>query len=123
METKKFPVQDVLSVAKGKMLSTSLSGIQDICGYMLGTEIYTSQIPAALRICMPEILRQYPYFSEIDFNAQVQDFDNWISEMQQTFGAEIPIMPSTPNEHSISNPIQAFRDIRENPQQYTKSDN
>lgn len=106
MEGRNFPVEDALSIVKDEVLSSNgISGICKICSFMLGQELYLSQIPTAASICAPELLRQYPYFSKIDHSGvNEENLREWIFEMQQIFGPKVLIKPFPKGKYALTKP-------------------
>ena len=71
----KFHIGDVLSITTGKMVSpTGMDGIYKILNFMTGEDLYTHQLPRAMRVCAPHLLQQHPQLAE------VQTIDTEISE-------------------------------------------
>jgi hypothetical protein len=64
MITKTFHISDVLSVTTGRLVSTRhMGGIYEILNWMTGDELFTHQLPRAMRQCVPLLLKSFPELS------------------------------------------------------------
>lgn len=58
---KNFHVSDLLSVTTGRMVSSRhMTGIYQILNFLTGDDLYTHQIPRAMRECRPWLQSQFP---------------------------------------------------------------
>lgn len=70
MKTKEFHLGDILSVLTGRLVSPKgLQGYYDVINFMVGSILFTTQIPRAHEVCKPYLLNQLPQLGspEIDF--------------------------------------------------------
>ena len=59
---KKFHISDVLSVTTGRLVSSRhMDGIYEILNFLTGDNLFTHQLPRAMRECEPWLKSQFPY--------------------------------------------------------------
>lgn len=91
--TRDFPIAAILSVV-GHRLLAPISGVHDILDFMTGEEIYTHQIPRAMGICRPELLRQNPQFAGYDDSSVTpENWREWLDSQTQIFGTSLRVAP------------------------------
>jgi allophanate hydrolase subunit 1 len=62
---KTFHISDVLSITTGKLVSSRhIDGIYDILNFLTGDNLYTHQLPRAMRECKPWLRSQFPSIME-----------------------------------------------------------
>ena len=62
---KSFHISDVLSVTTGRLVSSRhMDGIYDILNFLTGDNLYTHQLPRAMRECKPWLRSQFPSIME-----------------------------------------------------------
>ena len=58
---KQFHISDVLSVTTGRLVSSRhIDGIYEILNFLTGDELFTHQLPRAMRECEPWLRMQFP---------------------------------------------------------------
>lgn len=58
---KKFHISDVLSVTTGRLVSSRhMDGIYEILNFLTGDNLFTHQLPRAMRECEPWLKMQFP---------------------------------------------------------------
>ena len=59
---KRFHISDILSVTTGRLVSSRhMEGIYDILNFITGDNLFTHQLPRAMRECEPWLKTQFPY--------------------------------------------------------------
>ena len=59
---KQFHISDVLSVTTGRLVSSRhMEGIYEILNFLTGDNLFTHQLPRAMRECEPWLRSQFPY--------------------------------------------------------------
>ena len=105
----KYHLSDILSVTTGKLLSSRhVSGIYDILNYMTGENLFTHQLPRALKSCTPHILKQYPQLAKIEFDIELQNENTiliWLQKQIKKYGDYLEITPLTAGEYEAQDPI------------------
>ena len=89
--SKTFFIEEVLSVVGDVKLVEDFSKIFDVVEHIIGKRTLTHELPKALDICIPELLRQYPNFKNIDFNVTEENYTEWLQDKISIFGDMIAI--------------------------------
>jgi hypothetical protein len=59
---KEFHISDVLTVTTGRLVSSRhMDGIYEILNFLTGDNLFTHQLPRAMRECEPWLKTQFPY--------------------------------------------------------------
>lgn len=113
MTTKTFPLGTVLSITTGIMLAPNgVGGIYEILNHMAGDNLYTHQLPRAMRECAPYLLKQFPQLAKVDASAVKQD--NWadfMNDLSQRYPAEFAVEPLPPGEHYEIDPVSELAEM------------
>ena len=73
---KKFHLGTNLTITHDKLLSPDLmTGVYDILNFMTGDNLFTHQLPRAMRECKPSLFKQLPFLKKI--NIDRVNKDNW----------------------------------------------
>lgn len=83
-QTKTFSLAAVLTVITGRLLS-DMGVVYSILNHITGDEIYTHQIPRALKATQPWLLKCFPELRPVP--ACLKNLDSWI-ERDRTGGHE-----------------------------------
>ena len=106
---REFTLGDILSVISGQLLSErGVGGVYDILNYMTGDNIYTHQIPRALDECAPALEQQLPELAEVqipELNRDWKQLSSWLGEMALKLGEKHQVMPLSPEDHDVINPL------------------
>ena len=106
----KFHIGDVLSITTGKMVSpTGMDGIYKILNFMTGEDLYTHQLPRAMRVCAPHLLQQHPQLAEvqtIDTEISESDFKLWLIEQIAMYGKELLVEPLPKDAYQSMHPVE-----------------
>ena len=89
--SKIFFIEEVLSVVGDVRLVDEFSKIFDVVEHIIGKRPLTHELPKALDICIPELLRQYPDFKNIDFNVTEENYTKWLQDKIIKFGDMIVV--------------------------------
>ena len=58
---KTFHISDVLSVTTGRLVSSRhMGGIYEILNFLTGDNLFTHQLPRAMKECLPWLRTQFP---------------------------------------------------------------
>jgi hypothetical protein len=96
MNTRTFDLGDILSIADRRLVSPrGMAGIYDILNFMTGDNLFTHQVPRAIRECQPELLRQHPQLAAIDKGRKLtaETVPGWLATQKRLFGNELPVAP------------------------------
>ena len=62
---KEFHISDVLSVTTGRLVSSRhMDGVYDILNFLTSDDLFTHQLPRAVRECEPWLRTQFPQLME-----------------------------------------------------------
>lgn len=78
-----FPLADVLSVVTGRLLCP-IDRVYTLLNFLIGADIYTHQIPTAMRQVFPALVRQYPFLTAAPLTAAVGRLDGHLSSTGDT---------------------------------------
>lgn len=68
MNTKEFSLGAVVTVITGRMLVTDIGDVYKILNFMCKDELFTHQLPRAIKECKPYLLEQFPQLNSFDKN-------------------------------------------------------
>lgn len=105
--SKHFHIGDILSITGEKLVSPRLiSGVYDILNYMTGDELYTHQLPRAMRECRPHLLKKYPQLAAVDESGVTPEtWRAWLDDRIAEFGETLPVDPLPEHAHEFIDPI------------------
>lgn len=85
------------------MSTRHMDGIYDILNFMTGDELFTHQLPRAMKQCAPELLQQHPQLSAVvcDWSPQNDEtaIRNWLQQQTDKFGESLDVSPLRQYEH------------------------
>lgn len=108
METRNFHLGDILTVTTGCLVSPrKIEGVYDILNFMTQDDIYTHQIPRAMKECKPNLLKQHPQLSDVDASKVTpKNWQQWLSEQVAKFGGYLPVQQLPETDHLVKNPVE-----------------
>lgn len=91
MRRREFPLGDVLSVVKGRLLSRSdrpIEAVYELLEFMTGSCINRAQFFPATKMCCPALLGQHPQLGgmEVPRFDGYEQFVEWMTEQERRFG-------------------------------------
>ncbi len=110
---KKFHLSDILTITTGRLLSNrGMDGVSDILNFLTTDDIFTHQIPRAMKICHPFVLQQLPQLNRVgDGPTSNEELDVWLNEQYSTFGEELELEPIPPMAWLSRDPVQELEEI------------
>jgi hypothetical protein len=109
MYEKQFHISDILSITTGRLLSTRhMDGIYDILDFLSQDELYTHQLPRAMKEFQPYLLEQFPQFVDIDKDLTQENCGVWLQKQTVKFGEMFVVTISFEDIkrlHSYNNPL------------------
>ena len=85
---KLFHISDVLSVTTGRLLSTRhMEGMYDVLNFLTGDNLFTHQIPRAMRECQPWLEAQFPQLYGAEMQTLLLALD---ASIQKLWSSEDP---------------------------------
>ena len=128
-EKREFHVGDVLSVVTGRLVSPSgIGGIYKILNFMTGDNLFTHQLPRAMRECRPHLFKQFPtrlssedveeaelcldvMFKGIDDDDKDNALKYWLELCVEVFGETFLVEPIPRSAHEVVDPISELSDM------------
>lgn len=101
----KFTLGEVLSITTGKLLCP-MGGVYKILNHMTGDNLFTHQLPRAMREMQPHLLAQFPQLAAI--NAEVVTTENWgpwLHDQVLEYGNEFDVKPAPEHAHEFIEPL------------------
>lgn len=79
MNTKRFPLCDVLSISNGRLCG-KMDGVYKILNWMTNDELFTHQLPRAMRECQPFLLLRFHDLQYANTGAANNTLDKLIAD-------------------------------------------
>ncbi|MEU5976366.1 hypothetical protein [Streptomyces sp. NPDC047315] len=111
MESRAFPLADILSVTTPTLLSRrGMDGLTDLLSWMTGEPLQRHQLLRAGDECAPALLQQHPQLVGIvpPPGLDRADLYAWLVEQERIHGAELTVTPLT--EWTRQHPVQELVD-------------
>lgn len=123
----KFYISDILSITTGKLLSRDgIGGVYKILNYMTRDNLFTHQLPRAMRECHPWLIRQHSWLDSPEMKDAVVELDRalaaatsvsraetvvaeWIFSMGEKHGAMLEVEPIPMDDHDVIDPIEELK--------------
>lgn len=105
---REFPVLDILSVLRDRMLSNQgMAGYYALLKFMTGDVVETPQIPRVQAECVGDLALQHPDLAQISIPESFPDdvaIKRWQSVISFCFPGETrPVSPLKPDDHTSMN--------------------
>ena len=104
---REFHIGDILTITTGKLLSPRMmDGMYDILNYMTGDNLFTHQLPRAMRECQPWLIEQYPQFKDLvvpEFE-NPEMYDDFVKRCARKYGETFSVRPLI--AHEFIDPIE-----------------
>lgn len=106
----KFPLGAVLSVLTGKLLTRD--GMRDVYGilsHMVGRQLFTHELPMAVRECAPFLQAAFPNLAGITgANVNPQNLRSWLAAREKLFGNSFEVPKLEKSTLKDLNPTVSF---------------
>jgi hypothetical protein len=118
MTTRTFHLGDILTVTSGGRLVSprGMDGVYDILNWMTGDNLFTHQLPRALRECEGALLAQHPDLAAVTVpdeftggNSAEEAVARWLAEQITVYGETREVEPLAAEEHTRINPLTELR--------------
>jgi len=110
---REFHIGTILSITQDRLISPDgVDGLYAILNYMTGDNLYTHQLPRAMRECRPWLLRQHPQLA--GFDGDEINRDNWqdhIARAVAMYGERLSVDPIPADDHERIHPVQELVDM------------
>jgi hypothetical protein len=114
--TRDFHLSDILCITDGRLVSSrGMDGIYDILSFMTGEQLFTHQLPRAMRSCQPALLAQHPQLAatvEPESKLDPGTVPAWVAKQVAKFGETLPVTSLA--EWQSKNPIQELAEMLPN---------
>jgi hypothetical protein len=115
MKMKHFHLGDVLTITTGRLVSPRhIGGVYDILNYMTRDNLFTHQLPTAMKECAPWLLRQHPQLAEVPvpekFNGK-EHIEEWLGEQVKVYGETLEVKPIPQDDHDQKNPLTELEEM------------
>lgn len=103
--TRTFPLGEVLSIITGKLLC-DIGGVYRVLNFLTGEELYTHQIPRAMRVCQPFVAWLHPDLAALDWSGvNTSNWQAWLGAQVARFGPTRELAPLSPHAYEPQDPI------------------
>jgi len=114
--SRDFHLGDILSITTGRLVSPRhIGGVHDILNYMTGDNLFTHQLPRAMRECQGPLLAQHPDLAAVetpeDFGGK-EGVDAWLAAQVALFGAARPVAVLAAEDHTRMDPLTELQAMR-----------
>lgn len=105
MSAREFKLGQVLSVTHDRLLCP-IADLYEILNFLTGDNLFTHQLPRAMRECRPSILSAHPRLSEVDVTSVTpENWKDWLAEQVVEFGPLVSLLPLKDGEHEFIDPL------------------
>ena len=101
----KFTLGQVLSITTGKLLC-EIGGVYAILNHMTGDNLFTHQLPRAMRECAPHLLKQFPQLAAVNAEAgTAENWAVWLHDQVLEYGNEFEVSKLPEHAHEFIDPL------------------
>ena len=114
MSARTFDLADVLTVTTGRVLCP-IGDMYDVLNFLTGGNLFTHQLPRAMRESAPAIYAQHPDLADIALPESWDDEADviaWLAEQVARFGATRDLTPMDPADHTHIDPLDELAMMR-----------
>lgn len=115
--TKPFHIGDILSVTTGCLVSPrGIAGVYDILNYLTGEDLYTHQLPRAMRACRPALIAAFPQLAAADMRGVTPyNHDARLAAAVATYGETLPVATLARGTYARQEPIAELLEMTDKP--------
>lgn len=109
----KFHISQILTVTTGIMVSNNgMEGVYGILNHMTGDNLFTHQLPRALRECKPHLLKEHPDLNDVDASEVTPDnVTEWVADKVRKYGEYRSVEKLPDGVHEQIDPISEAEDM------------
>ena len=119
VEERCFPLGEILTVTTEKLVARNgMSGVCKILNFVTGDDVYTHQIPRAMRTCKPHLLTQFPQFTQVevphfegDGESRKGAVSGWLTEQEAEFGTTLSVRPIPAGAYEHVDPVEELQEM------------
>jgi hypothetical protein len=122
-EQQAFDLGDILSITTGCLVAArGICAVTEILNYMTGDDLFTHQLPRALRAAAPAIIEQHPQLADVQFLPPPLDWEidavrayieRWLDQVKAQYGETLSLAPMA--EWEYLNPLEELAAMTEKP--------
>jgi hypothetical protein len=117
MDTKRFPLRDVLTVTTGRLISTggNMDGLYNILNWMTDDNLFTHQLVRASEEAEPILFEDFPELKNIQVPEDLSDETKilaWLDSIKEEFGTTRVVRRIPKEQHQNIDPITELLDMR-----------
>ena len=105
LTAREFPLGVVLSITTGKLLC-QIGDVYDILNFLTGDNLFTHQLPRAMRECRPSILAAHPRLADVDAGmVNETNWQSWLADQVIEHGPSVELWPVSDGTHEFIDPL------------------
>ncbi len=110
---QEFCLGEVLTITTGIMLSPSgMEGIYKILNFMTADELFTHQLPRAMRECRPYLLEQFPQLTNINADGITpENYTSRLNEWIVKYGDKFLVRKIISDNHKRIDPREELKQM------------
>ena len=110
---REFSLGDVLCVSTGRLVSRrGMDAVYDVLNFLTRDNLFTHQLPRALRECQPWVIRQHPQLAAVDASAvNAENLETWLLEQEARFGSTLQLEPIPRDDHTVRDPLAEIAEM------------
>jgi len=110
---REFSLGDVLCVSTGRLVSRrGMDAVYDVLNFLTRDNLFTHQLPRALRECQPWVIRQHPQLAAVDASAvNAENLETWLLEQEARFGSTLQPEPIPRDDHTVRDPLAEIAEM------------
>lgn len=109
METKEFPLADVMSATTGRLVSPrGIQGVYEVLNWMTGEGVFTHQLPRIGKEAALVVLAAHPQLAQAYIEAKKVNRDNWMewsATWTERYGETLSVPKMTTGQHERIDPV------------------
>lgn len=112
---REFPIESVLTVATGFCLypGKAFGKVYELLNWMTRDNLFTHQLPRAMKECQPWLLRQHPQLYTIEASALTVDhWEEWLIEQRDSLGDTVRVERIPQDDHDRIDPVEELLQMR-----------
>mgnify|MGYP001611083412 CR=1 FL=1 len=100
-----FTLGEVLSITTGKLFCP-IGVVYKILNHMTGDNLFTHQLPRAMREMQPHLLAQFPQLAAVNAEpVTTENWQAWLRDQVLEHGDEFDVKPAPEHAHEFIDPM------------------
>lgn len=89
-----FHLRDILPFAAGRIINqNNVGGVFELAEYLVGSPVWTENLPRVIRMSRPYVLEQLPSLRDIVFDVPPEAYRWWVCGLAEKHGDLLPLTP------------------------------